>query len=117
MKMNERIKALRDEYGMTQEELGKKLDVKKSAIAKYESGRVENIKRSTIVKMAKIFDCDPCYILGYTDQRRKLTAAEREGELMTLFSSLNEQGQSEAISYLRYLAQKEEYKKDEAHAS
>ena len=40
-----------------------------------------------------------------------------EGELLTLFSSLNEQGQSEAISYLRYLAQKEEYKKDEAHAS
>ena len=112
MKMSERIKALRDEYGFTQDELGEKLGVQKSAIAKYENGRVENIKRSTIVKMAKIFDCDPCYILGYTDQRRKLTASEREGELMTLFSEMNEDGQKEAISYLRYLAQKEEYKKE-----
>lgn len=112
MKMSERIKALRDEYGLTQDQLGEMLDLQKSAIAKYENGRVKNIKRSTIAKMAKIFDCDPCYILGYTDQRKKPTEVDREGEILALFYELNEQGQSEAISYLRYLAQKEEYKKE-----
>ena len=41
----ERIKKLRKEKGLTQEQLGKLLGVKKSAIAKYENNRVENLKR------------------------------------------------------------------------
>ena len=41
----ERIKKLRKERGLTQEQLGKLLGVKKSAIAKYENNRVENLKK------------------------------------------------------------------------
>ena len=48
MEMGEIIKQLRKAHNLTQEELGKRLGVQKSAIAKYEKGRVENIKRSTI---------------------------------------------------------------------
>lgn len=51
---------------MTQEDLGRELGVQKSAIAKYESGRVENIKRSTILKMANIFDVDPAWLMDVT---------------------------------------------------
>jgi repressor LexA len=50
MTMGDRIKELRTEAGMTQEELADKLGMQKSAIAKYENGRVENIKQSTIRK-------------------------------------------------------------------
>ena len=53
-KMSKRIKACRLQYGMTQEALAEKLGLKKSAIAKYENGRVENIKRTTIEEMARI---------------------------------------------------------------
>ena len=42
----ERIKKLRKEKGLTQEQLGNLLGVKKSAIAKYENNRVENLKRT-----------------------------------------------------------------------
>lgn len=49
------IKKLRIQNHLTQEQLGEKLGVQKSAIAKYEKGRVENLKRSTIQKMAEIF--------------------------------------------------------------
>ena len=35
-----RIKQLRTERGWTQEELGEKLNVKRAAISKYESGRI-----------------------------------------------------------------------------
>lgn len=51
-----RIKKCRLENNLTQEELAEKLGLKKSAVAKYENGRVENIKRSTIEEMARIFD-------------------------------------------------------------
>ena len=41
----ERIKKLRKEKGMTQQELVELLGVQKSAIAKYENGRVPNLKK------------------------------------------------------------------------
>lgn len=53
MGMAERIKELRLAAGMSQEELGLKLGLGKSAIAKYENGRVKNIKQSTIKKWLK----------------------------------------------------------------
>lgn len=65
MNMSERIKERRNAVGLTQEELGEKLGLKKSAIAKYENGRVENIKRSTIQKMAVVLECSPSYLLGF----------------------------------------------------
>lgn len=60
----ERIKKLRKEKGLTQEQLGKLLGVKKSAIAKYENNRVENLKKETIQKLSEIFEVPASYFLG-----------------------------------------------------
>lgn len=62
MGMSERIKERRLAMNYTQEELAQKLGLQKSAIAKYENGRVENIKRSVIAQMAKTLDCSPSYL-------------------------------------------------------
>lgn len=69
MNTSEIIKMLRIQNNMTQEELGERIGVKKSAIAKYESGRVENLKRSTIEKLANIFDVSPTYLLGMSNEK------------------------------------------------
>lgn len=50
------IKDARIAKGLTQEELGSMVGVQKSAIAKYENGRVVNIKRSTLQGLAKALD-------------------------------------------------------------
>lgn len=52
MEIGEKIKRARIEKGMTQEELGNIVGVQKSAVAKWESGRVQNIKRRTLQKLA-----------------------------------------------------------------
>lgn len=65
MTMGERIKELRKKNKMTQEELGARVGLQKSAIAKYESGRVTNIKRSTIDKMAQALGVRPSYLMGW----------------------------------------------------
>jgi repressor LexA len=65
MGMAERIKERRVSMNLTQDELAKKLGLQKSAIAKYENGRVENIKRSVIAEMAKILECSPAYLMGW----------------------------------------------------
>lgn len=63
MKVGEKIKAARIAKGMTQEELGNKIGVQKSAIAKYENGRVVNIKRSTLQKIAKVLELRPSELI------------------------------------------------------
>lgn len=67
MEMADRIKERRLLMNYTQEELARKLGLQKSAIAKYENGRVENIKRSIIGQMAEILECSPAYLMGWSD--------------------------------------------------
>ena len=56
MELGQKIKETRLQKGLTQEDLGKIVGLQKSAIAKYENGRVVNIKRSTLQKLAKALD-------------------------------------------------------------
>lgn len=65
MTTGERLKQLRKEHNLTQEELGEKIGVKKAAIQKYEKGTVKNIKKDSLLKLAEILDTTPEYILGW----------------------------------------------------
>ena len=64
-----RLKSLRLKANLTQEELGKKLGVQRSAINKWEKGIVTNIKRDTIIKMSEIFNESPSYIMAFDDEK------------------------------------------------
>lgn len=63
MSTGDKIKRLRVERNMTQEQLGEKLGVKKSAVAKYENDRVRNLKRKTLLKLADVFGVAPSYFI------------------------------------------------------
>ena len=63
MKTADKIKKLRLEKGLSQEQLGEFVGLQKAAINKYETGRVVNIKRSTLQKFAEIFDVSPAQLL------------------------------------------------------
>ncbi len=56
MTTGEYIKKLRKEFDLTQEELGEKLNVKRAAVNKWETGAVINIKKDHLKKMAEIFN-------------------------------------------------------------
>ena len=59
LNIGEKIREARLAKGMTQEELGEILGVQKSAIAKYENGRIVNIKRSTLKKISDVLGLKP----------------------------------------------------------
>ena len=63
MQIGKKIKEARNIKGLTQEELCKLVGVQKSAIAKYESGRVVNIKRSTLQKIASALNMRPSELI------------------------------------------------------
>ncbi|MCI6256023.1 MAG: helix-turn-helix domain-containing protein [Clostridiales bacterium] len=64
MTTGERIKQLRLAAKLSQEELGARVGVQKAAIHKYESGRVVNLKKSTVDRLAAALDTTPAYLLG-----------------------------------------------------
>lgn len=83
MTTGERIKALRLEKNMSQEELGEKVGVQKAAINKYETGIVVNLKRGMISKLADALDTTPGYLMGWEDE-----AEEIKDETMRLAEEL-----------------------------
>ena len=96
MVTGKKIKELRTSKGWTQEELGNKVGVNRAAVNKWETGRVQNIKRSTIAKLAEVFDVDPIVLLGYANgqgaTQDQYTAEELE--LIEVYRSLNDEGKA-----------------------
>ncbi len=89
--MGEILKELRLEKGLTQEEVGKIIGVQKAAIQKYEKGDVENIKRSSIEKLAKYYGVTIGYIFGMEKERKDdfgeyLNMLKTRPELKMLFN-------------------------------
>lgn len=64
-----RLKELRKEKGLTQEELAKKLQIAKSSIGMYETNkRIPEVR--TLESIADYFNVDMDYLMGNTDTRR-----------------------------------------------
>lgn len=81
MTAGDRIRQLRKERKMTQEELGKVIGVQKAAIQKYEKGTVQNIKRASLIKLAEVLGTTPEYILGW-DAPQNLEPISTDGMIM-----------------------------------
>lgn len=84
MTMGEYIKQLREERGWTMEELGKKVGVNRAAVQKWEKGTVENIKRSTIKELSKVFGVSPCDLMCW-DEEPKTQRIQEEVIVCELF--------------------------------
>ena len=70
--LGEKIKKARKAKGLTQDDLGNMLGLKKSAIAKYECGRVINLKQETIKKLCEVLELSPTdLILDCEDSNKK----------------------------------------------
>lgn len=108
-----RIKELRQLAEMSQEELGRRLGLKRAAINKYENGTIENIPIKNIEKIASIFDVSPTYIVGWNgDESNPLSAEVKiiQGvkrffgseavELLESYTQLNSKGKKRVHQYM-----------------
>lgn len=116
MTTGERIRQLRIEHQMTQEELGAKVGVQKAAIYKYENGLVVNLKRSILEKLALVLDTTPTYLMGMEDaEPAQASLTKAQTSLLSVFDKLNEEGQAKALDYVEDLVLTGRYKKAAAH--
>lgn len=70
-----RIKMLRENLGMTQQDLADKIEGAKSSVAMYEKGdRKPSLE--VLVKLSEIFNCSIDYLLGKSDIRNSENNAD-----------------------------------------
>lgn len=74
--IGDRIRARREELGLTQEELATKMGYKnKSTIAKIESG-VNDVAQSKVVKLAKALETTTIYLMGVESKNSDTSSSD-----------------------------------------
>lgn len=80
-----RLRTARHLANLTVEELAKKIGVSKSALSKYENGKVSEMKRSTVNAIALATDVNPKWILGESDD---MVLSDRDRNVLSSFWDL-----------------------------
>ena len=119
LKTGDIIKKLRVDSGLTQDQLGEILSVNKSAIQKYESGEIQNLKMTTIRKLCETFSVMP-YIFVYPervtckaiDLLKEAGAKHEKAMRGAVFYDLNAKGRSKVFEYIEDLSQIPKYRED-----
>ena len=101
MTIGEKIRARRIELNMTTEELGEKIGVQRSAVSKYEKGRVE-LKAKQIQEIAKALYVLPVDLLDDIDQN----LSNDEERLITAYRKASEEIKGAALAMLEDSAAK-----------
>ena len=114
MNIGQKIKALREEQNLSQEELGRACGTTKQTIFKYESGIVTNIPMDRLCEIATKLGVSPSWLMGWDDgsapEDRPLTASENR--LLSLNRQLNQEGQEKLTDYASDLVASGRYIKD-----
>lgn len=99
LELYKRIRRRREELGMSQDELAKKLGYKsRSSINKIEKGE-NDIPQSKIAAFAEALGTSPEYLMGWNDKAKN----DKEAELLDGFNSLSPDGKSMLLGVLNSL--------------
>lgn len=121
MEIGQKIKTLREEKGMTLEELGNKVGVGKSTVRKWETGMIANMRRDKIAKVASALETSPAYLMGwepidsnfsgkeapkeiYDKSKNSVSKFHREHkELLDIYEKLSSSNQKRVFTYSKNL--------------
>ena len=102
--MAQRIKNLRQEKGLTLEQVAEVVGVGKSTVRKWETGMIANMRRDKIADLAKALGTTPAYLMGWNEKEESPSEPElTEGEkmMLALFRQIPKERQPEALDLLR----------------
>lgn len=120
----DRLRTLRENAGLTLEEVADYLFITRQAVYKYEKNIVTNIPSDRIEALAKLYHSTPEYIMGWetgpeeTSKKTNPTvdfALLHDGDVMTVvevMSSLSPKSREELKQFAEFLKRKEESKND-----
>lgn len=105
--MAQRIKELRQQRGLTLEQVATIVGVGKSTVRKWETGMIANMKRDKIASLAMALGTTPAYLMGWEETEEtkeipgEIVLTEDEKMLLNLFRRVPEQNQAMVLEMIR----------------
>ena len=107
LSIQERLKDLRVERGLTLEQLAEKTHLSKSALGSYEGDNFKDISHYALIELAKFYEVTVDYLLGRTSYRYSLDTLNEEyapgmtvAELVDIIQHFSRQN---TVSFLDYI--------------
>lgn len=131
MTLGKRIKEKREEAGITQAELARRIGTTKQTLFKYENNIITNVPSDKIEKIADVLSVNAAYLMGWTDEPNidwKLAEKQKQQwdafakkhnenfyqiQLLTSFNELNDDNKNKAISYTENLLKMQELENEQ----
>lgn len=123
MTKGERIKRRREELGIGQTDLAKKVGISKQSLYKYEKDIITNIPTDIVERLASVLDTTPAFIMGWEEKPdiaiefeqyfQESGQASRLVAYLNAFAKLSKKSQDNVIDYMNYQIKKES--EDESH--
>jgi transcriptional regulator with XRE-family HTH domain len=98
MTIGERLKSKREQLGIGQTDLAKRVGVTKQTLYKYENGIVTNIPSDVIERLAEELNCSPSYIMGWEESSKHRIEAYAKR-----LSEMDETDLDNVIKYIDFL--------------
>ena len=104
--LSEKLRALRNESGYTQEEISRKLNIQRQTYCNYEND-ARTPPLDTVIALAEIYHVSVDYLVRGTGISFKSDAGRNKEEkaLLTEFSSLSSAKQKEVIEFIQFKKQ------------
>lgn len=103
MTVGDRIKKIRCDKNMPQNELAQKTGISKQTLYKYEKNIITNIPSDKIEVIAKILDTTPAFLMGWEDERGKKLKVVKDDFQLTGFEKTIITAYREADEYTQGL--------------
>ena len=104
-----RLKELREEIGISQVELAKKIGISNKNIHAYEKGYSEPAI-DVLIKLADFFNCSVDFLIERTDDYNIVSSSDtnsyKDRTLLRMFHLLDDTTQDQVIDYTKYQADK-----------
>ena len=113
--MAQKIKDLRQQRGMTLEQVANIVGVGKSTVRKWETGMIANMKRDKIAALAQALGTTPAYLMGWKEETKEETNSpdqivltEGEQKLLELFRLIPEENRAMVLEMIRAAVKSQE---------
>jgi transcriptional regulator with XRE-family HTH domain len=113
--MARKIKELRQQQGLTLEQVANVVGVGKSTVRKWETGMIANMRRDKIAALAQALGTTPAYLMGWEEDKEEnanspdqTILTEGEEMLLKLFRQIPEENRAMVLEMIRAAVKSQE---------
>ena len=101
--LGDRVRALRQQLGFTQEELARYADVNQSYLSQIENGRIKSPGSDILTRLAHRLRTTPNFLLGIPSDQTSTPRTELEWQLLDDFRKFSEEEQRTILGMVQFL--------------